>query len=116
MSARIPPDAKGLRCPKCGNDQLDVRDSRPSINAVRRRRHCAQCGTRMTTFELMSPTGEDTARLVEALQLYDRLQHLPGPERLAIFALIKAVIQRPAPALEVRREPTLLEILQEAKP
>jgi transcriptional repressor NrdR len=42
-----------MRCPHCGALDTQVRDSRPSEdhNAIRRRRSCAQCGARFTTFE-----------------------------------------------------------------
>jgi transcriptional repressor NrdR len=42
-----------LRCPFCGNPETQVKDSRPSDDAssIRRRRSCASCGGRFTTFE-----------------------------------------------------------------
>jgi transcriptional repressor NrdR len=42
-----------LRCPYCSNADTQVKDSRPSEDgsAIRRRRHCADCGGRFTTFE-----------------------------------------------------------------
>ena len=42
-----------MRCPYCGNSDTQVKDSRPSEDgsAIRRRRHCADCGGRFTTFE-----------------------------------------------------------------
>lgn len=42
-----------MRCPKCGNDESKVVDSRPSENndAIRRRRECTNCGCRFTTYE-----------------------------------------------------------------
>lgn len=42
-----------MRCPKCGNDESKVVDSRPSENndAIRRRRECTSCGCRFTTYE-----------------------------------------------------------------
>jgi transcriptional repressor NrdR len=42
-----------MRCPFCGHDDTQVKDSRPSEDnsAIRRRRHCAACGGRFTTFE-----------------------------------------------------------------
>lgn len=42
-----------MRCPHCGALDTQVRDSRPSEDhaAIRRRRSCAQCGSRFTTFE-----------------------------------------------------------------
>ena len=42
-----------MRCPFCGNDDTQVKDSRPTEDnaAIRRRRFCSGCGQRFTTFE-----------------------------------------------------------------
>jgi transcriptional repressor NrdR len=42
-----------VRCPFCGNLETQVKDSRPSEDgaAIRRRRFCAECNGRFTTFE-----------------------------------------------------------------
>ena len=42
-----------MRCPYCGNDDTQVKDSRPTedSSAIRRRRICHACGGRFTTFE-----------------------------------------------------------------
>ena len=42
-----------MRCPYCGNDDTQVKDSRPTedSNSIRRRRICPSCGGRFTTFE-----------------------------------------------------------------
>lgn len=42
-----------MRCPYCGNQDTQVKDSRPTedSNAIRRRRVCSACGGRFTTFE-----------------------------------------------------------------
>jgi transcriptional repressor NrdR len=42
-----------MRCPFCGSENSQVKDSRPSDenSAIRRRRVCADCGGRFTTFE-----------------------------------------------------------------
>ena len=42
-----------MRCPFCGNPETQVKDSRPSDDgaSIRRRRSCASCGGRFTTFE-----------------------------------------------------------------
>ena len=41
------------RCPFCGHDETQVKDSRPSEDnsSIRRRRQCPACGARFTTFE-----------------------------------------------------------------
>lgn len=42
-----------MRCPFCGNEDTQVKDSRPTEDrsAIRRRRFCPGCGARFTTFE-----------------------------------------------------------------
>jgi transcriptional repressor NrdR len=42
-----------MRCPFCGHDDTQVKDSRPTDDnsAIRRRRFCTACGSRFTTFE-----------------------------------------------------------------
>jgi transcriptional repressor NrdR len=42
-----------MRCPFCGNEDSQVKDSRPTEDngAIRRRRQCEGCGGRFTTFE-----------------------------------------------------------------
>lgn len=42
-----------MRCPYCGHEDSQVKDSRPTEDgaAIRRRRQCEDCGARFTTFE-----------------------------------------------------------------
>lgn len=42
-----------MRCPFCGAEDTQVKDSRPAEDgaAIRRRRACSACGSRFTTFE-----------------------------------------------------------------
>ncbi len=42
-----------MKCPFCGSDDTQVKDSRPTEanSAIRRRRACEHCGQRFTTFE-----------------------------------------------------------------
>ncbi len=42
-----------MRCPFCGHEESQVKDSRPTEDntAIRRRRFCPGCGARFTTFE-----------------------------------------------------------------
>ena len=42
-----------MRCPFCGGDDTQVKDSRPTEDnaTIRRRRFCSNCGSRFTTFE-----------------------------------------------------------------
>lgn len=42
-----------MRCPFCGNDETQVKDSRISDDgeSIKRRRYCSACDSRFTTFE-----------------------------------------------------------------
>lgn len=42
-----------MRCPFCGHDDTQVKDSRPTEDnsSIRRRRFCPKCDSRFTTFE-----------------------------------------------------------------
>src|SRR5277367_2468340 len=42
-----------MRCPFCGHEDTQVKDSRPAEDgaAIRRRRFCTSCGQRFTTVE-----------------------------------------------------------------
>jgi len=42
-----------MRCPFCGSEDTQVKDSRPTEDgsSIRRRRFCPSCGSRFTTFE-----------------------------------------------------------------
>ena len=42
-----------MRCPFCGNEDTQVKDSRPTEDnsTIRRRRQCPNCAARFTTFE-----------------------------------------------------------------
>ena len=42
-----------MRCPFCGHEDTQVKDSRPTedSSAIRRRRFCGNCGQRFTTIE-----------------------------------------------------------------
>lgn len=48
-----PGSRNNVRCPFCANEDSQVKDSRPTEDntSIRRRRQCASCGARFTTFE-----------------------------------------------------------------
>lgn len=50
---RGPEPVRRMKCPYCGCDDTQVKDSRPTEDntAIRRRRVCGECGGRFTTFE-----------------------------------------------------------------
>lgn len=84
-----------MRCPFCGNEDTQVKDSRPTEDnsAIRRRRQCPNCGARFTTFErvqlreltVVKSTGKrepfDRDKLMRSMSL--ALQKRPvDPDRL----------------------------------
>lgn len=91
-----------MRCPFCGHDDSQVKDSRPSEDgaAIRRRRQCEGCGARFTTFEriqlrdltISKKTGEreafDRSKLERSIAIACRKRPVE-PER--IDRLISAI-------------------------
>ena len=63
-----------MRCPFCGNDETQVKDSRPSedSSAIRRRRACAACGGRFTTFERIQLRDLVVVKAGDKRQPFDR--------------------------------------------
>ena len=71
-----------MRCPFCGHNDTQVKDSRPTDDnsAIRRRRSCPECGARWTTFERVQLREliilKNFAHLILELFFKDR-RHLP---------------------------------------
>lgn len=63
-----------MRCPFCGNEETQVKDSRPSDDgtAIRRRRACPSCGGRFTTFERIQLRDLTVVKSSGATQSFDR--------------------------------------------
>jgi len=63
-----------MRCPYCGDDDTQVKDSRPAEdgNAIRRRRLCNKCGQRFTTFERVSLRALTVVKRDGARSMFDR--------------------------------------------
>ncbi|MDA1101535.1 MAG: transcriptional regulator NrdR [Proteobacteria bacterium] len=75
-----------MRCPFCGHSDTQVKDSRPTEDnaAIRRRRFCADCGSRFTTFErvqlrdltILKKNGQrvafDRDKLIRSIQMATR--------------------------------------------
>ena len=88
-----------MRCPFCGHENSQVKDSRPSEDgaAIRRRRQCEDCGARFTTFEraqlrelVVTKSGSrrepfDRAKLERSLAIACRKRPVP-PERIERLA------------------------------
>lgn len=84
-----------MRCPFCGHDDTQVKDSRPTEDnsAIRRRRFCPACGSRFTTFErvqlreltVVKKNGQravfDRDKLARSMQIAVRKRPV-DPERL----------------------------------
>lgn len=63
-----------MHCPFCGNEETQVKDSRPSDDgtAIRRRRACSSCGGRFTTFERIQLRDLTVVKSSGATQSFDR--------------------------------------------
>lgn len=63
-----------MRCPFCGSDDIQVKDSRPTEDntAIRRRRHCVACASRFTTFERVQLRELTVVKRNEARTTFDR--------------------------------------------
>ena len=94
-----------MRCPFCGADDTQVKDSRPTEEsaAIRRRRACLNCGARFTTFErvqlreltVLKQSGKreplDRDKLVRSMNVALRKRPV-DPERLE--HVINSIIRR----------------------
>lgn len=94
-----------MRCPFCGNDDTQVKDSRPTEDntSIRRRRFCPACAARFTTFErvqlreltVVKKTGKripfDRDKLARSIQIALRKRPIE-PER--IERLVTAIVRR----------------------
>jgi transcriptional repressor NrdR len=94
-----------MRCPFCGHQDTQVKDSRPTEDnaAIRRRRHCTDCGARFTTFErvqlrdltVLKKNGQrepfDREKLARSMQI--ALQKRPvDPER--VERIVSGIVRR----------------------
>ena len=63
-----------MRCPFCGNEETQVKDSRPSEDsaAIRRRRFCPGCDQRFTTFERVQLREMTVVKAGNRRQPFDR--------------------------------------------
>jgi transcriptional repressor NrdR len=80
-----------MRCPKCGDVDSKVLDSRVSEDgkAIRRRRECYSCNYRFTTYEKVEETPIMVIKKNNERQVFNRDKILRG--------LIKACEKRPVP-------------------
>jgi transcriptional repressor NrdR len=63
-----------MRCPFCGFEDTQVKDSRPTDDraAIRRRRFCTNCAARFTTFERVQLRELTVVKKTGERQLFDR--------------------------------------------
>ena len=94
-----------MRCPYCGSTNTQVKDSRPSEDhtAIRRRRVCADCSGRFTTFErvqlreltVVKKNGRrvpfDRDKLMRSLQIALRKRSV-DPER--VERMVSGIVRR----------------------
>ena len=86
-----------MRCPFCGHDDSQVKDSRPTEDgaAIRRRRQCEACGERFTTFERVQLRELFVVKSQDRREPFDRVKL----ERSIAIACRK----RPVPAERIER-------------
>lgn len=86
-----------MRCPFCGNEDSQVKDSRPTEDgaAIRRRRQCEACAARFTTFERIQ------LRELTVLKSHDRRE--PFERDKLIRSITLASNKRPITAAQIDR-------------
>jgi transcriptional repressor NrdR len=86
-----------LRCPFCGHDDSQVKDSRPTEDnaAIRRRRQCEACAGRFTTFERI--------QLRELTVLKSEGKREPFDREKLERSLTVACRKRPVDALKIEK-------------
>ncbi len=86
-----------MRCPFCGHDDTQVKDSRPTEDnsAIRRRRFCPACGSRFTTFERV--------QLRELIVVKKNGQRAPFDRDKLLRSIMIAVRKRPISEERVER-------------
>lgn len=86
-----------MRCPFCGNEDTQVKDSRPTDDhaSIRRRRFCTACGQRFTTFERV--------QIRELMVVKKNGQRVPFDRDKLARSIDIAVRKRPVPPEQVER-------------
>ena len=77
-----------MKCPYCGDADTRVIDSRPAENSIRRRRQCAACGKRFTTYEKVETIPMMIVKKDSTRELYDRSKIEAGLVRPTIHAVL----------------------------
>jgi transcriptional repressor NrdR len=91
-----------VRCPTCGADDDRVVDSRPSQDgeAIRRRRECASCRVRFTTFERIELPELRVRKRSGDVAPFARTKVLDGMSRSAKGRVPAESLERAAAAVE----------------
>ena len=86
-----------MRCPFCGNEDSQVKDSRPTEDgaAIRRRRQCEACAARFTTFERIQ------LRDLTVLKSEDRRE--PFERDKLVRSVSIAARKRPVTAVQIEK-------------
>ncbi len=84
-----------MRCPFCGHQDTNVKDSRPSDDGrvIRRRRECPECSRRFTTFERFQVQQMVVVKRNGDRELFDRDK--------VMTSILTAVRKRPVSQNEV---------------
>ncbi len=61
-----------MHCPKCGDDESKVIESRDTGDSVRRRRECLKCNSRYTTYERLERPNLAVIKRDKRRELFDR--------------------------------------------
>ena len=86
-----------MRCPFCGHEDSQVKDSRPTEDgaAIRRRRQCEACAARFTTFERIQ------LRELTVLKSEDKREPF-GRDKL-VRSISVATRKRPVNAMQIEK-------------
>jgi transcriptional repressor NrdR len=117
-----------MRCPYCGSEDTQVKDSRPAedYTSIRRRRICPDCGGRFTTFErvqlrelmVTKKTGRkvpfDRNKLVRSFQIALRKRPIDGDR---IERAVSGIVRRleSSGESEISSEQIGLQVLEALK-
>lgn len=82
-----------MNCPYCGEDDTRVMDSRPTETKIRRRRECARCGKRFTTYEVVERPLLMVQKRNGSFEAFDRDKLMIG--------ILNAIKKRPVSAEQI---------------
>ena len=84
-----------MRCPQCSRVETRVLESREAGDALRRRRECAKCGRRFTTYERVETTNLLVVKRDGTREQYDRAKLRSG--------ILRAIQKRPVSSTQIER-------------